>query len=190
MLARPVLAAAAIVFAALWAFGALGAGAALAGFGLIAAAALITAARAETLPVALPRAETPAPRIGDPLIEAVLAGLPDPVVALDRRGDVLALNARASAVAPALRPGEPVSLGLRVPEVLEAIRRARASGSAQHVEFFERVPFDRWYEAIVTPILSVAARSEAWPRTARVPRSHAAAPRRGDAGRLRRQCQP
>ena len=95
-----------------------------------------------------------AARIGDPLIEAVLAGLPDPVVALDHRGDVVALNARAAAVAPALRPGESVSLGLRVPEVLEAIRRAHASGSAQRVEFFERVPLDRWYEAIVTPISS------------------------------------
>jgi two-component system phosphate regulon sensor histidine kinase PhoR len=57
-------------------------------------------------------------------------------------------------VAPALRPGEPVSLGLRVPEVLEAIRRARASGTAQRVEFSERVPLDRWYEVIVTPISS------------------------------------
>jgi two-component system phosphate regulon sensor histidine kinase PhoR len=82
----------------------------------------------------------------------VLAGLPDPVVALNRQGDVVALNAQASAVAPALRRGEPVSRGLRVPEVLEAIRRARASGAAQRVEFFERVPIDRWYEAVVTPI--------------------------------------
>src|SRR5262249_26785563 len=79
------------------------------------------------------------------------------VVALDHRGDVVALNARTSAVAPALRRGEPVSLGLRVPEVLDAIRRARASGTAQRAEFFQRVPFDRWYEAIVTPLASVAA---------------------------------
>ena len=86
------------------------------------------------------------------MIEAVLAGLPDPVVALDRLGDVVALNARASAMAPALRRGEPVSLALRVPEVLDSIRRAVATGSSQRVEFFERVPVDRWYEAIVTPI--------------------------------------
>ena len=91
-------------------------------------------------------------RVGEPLIEAVLAGLPDPVVALNRNGDVVALNARASAIAPALRHGEPVSLGLRVPEVLDAIRRARANDATQRVEFFERVPVDRWYEAIVTPI--------------------------------------
>src|SRR6266700_3160512 len=156
---RLVLAAAALAFGALWVLGAIAAGPALAGFALIAAAVLIATANAETTPAFLPRAEPRAPRIGDPLIEAVLAGLPDPVVALDHRGDVVALNVRAAAVAPALRPGESVSLGLRVPEVLEAIRHARASGTSQRAEFFQRVPFDRWYEAIVTPILSSGADS-------------------------------
>ena len=156
---RFVLAAAALAFGALWLLGAIAAAPALAGFTLIAAAVLIATASAETAPALLPRDEPRAPRIGDPLIEAVLAGLPDPVVALDHRGDVVALNVRAAAVAPALRPGESVSLGLRVPEVLEAIRHARASGISQRAEFFQRVPFDRWYEAIVTPILSSGADS-------------------------------
>src|SRR2546422_2068867 len=156
---RLVLAAAALAFGALWLLGAIAAGPALAGFALIAAAVLIATANAETTPAFLPRDEPRTPRIGDPLIEAVLAGLPDPVVALDHRGDVVALNVRAAAVAPALRPGESVSLGLRVPEVLEAIRHARASGTSQRAEFFQRVPFDRWYEAIVTPILSSGADS-------------------------------
>jgi two-component system, OmpR family, phosphate regulon sensor histidine kinase PhoR len=151
---RLVLAATAVAFAGLWLFGATAALPALAGFVLVALAALIASARGDIAPAALARDEPRAPRVGDPLIEAVLAGLPDPVVALDRRGDVVALNARAIAVAPALRPGEPVSLGLRVPQVLEAIRRARASGTAQRVEFSERVPLDRWYEVIVTPISS------------------------------------
>src|SRR5712692_10007929 len=149
---RLVLATAAIVFAGLWAIGALAAAPALLGFALIALAAMVASGRVEATPAALPRDEPSAPRVGDPLIEAVLAGLPDPVVALDRRDDVVAFNARASAVAPALRRGEPVSLGLRVPEVLDAIRRARASATAQRAEFFQRVPLDRWYEAIVTPI--------------------------------------
>ena len=151
---RFLLIVAAVVFAGLWAAGSLAAAPALAGFVLVGAAVLVAAAGADVIPAVLPRHEAPAARVGDPLIEAVLAGLPDPVVALDHRGDVMALNAQASAVAPALRRGEPVSLGLRVPEVLEAIRSARASGSAQRAEFFQRVPLDRWYEAIVTPILS------------------------------------
>ena len=149
---RLVLATAAIVFAGLWAIGALAAAPALLGFALIALAAMVASGRVEATPAAVPKDRPAAPRVGDPLIEAVLAGLPDPVVALDQRDDVVALNARASAVAPALRRGEPISLGLRVPEVLDAIRRARASAAAQRAEFSQRVPLDRWYEAIVTPI--------------------------------------
>src|SRR6266571_3895116 len=117
-------------------------------------------ALAVAAPGAISPDAVPVARVGDPLIEAVLAGLPDPIVALNRGGDVVALNARASAVAPALRRGEPVSLGLRVPEVLDAIRRARASMTAQRTEFYERVPLDRWYEAIVTPISSPGVAAE------------------------------
>jgi two-component system phosphate regulon sensor histidine kinase PhoR len=155
--ARLVLLVVAAVFAVLWESGTLAPQPALAAFVIIALAVLIRAASGEIARPALPRADSPALRVGDPLVEAVLAGLPDPVVALDRHGDVVALNARASAMAPALRRGEPVSLALRVPEVLDSIRRAVASGSSQRVEYFERVPVDRWYEAIVTPIALAAA---------------------------------
>jgi two-component system phosphate regulon sensor histidine kinase PhoR len=68
------------------------------------------------------------------------------------QGGVVAFNPRAAALAPALRRGEPVSLGLRVPEVLDAVRRANATGSAQRAEFFERVPVVRWHEVVATPI--------------------------------------
>jgi two-component system, OmpR family, phosphate regulon sensor histidine kinase PhoR len=151
---RLLLAATAIVFAVLWLEDALAGVPALLGFALIAAAALMAGGGPADAPAMRRSDAPPAARVGDPLIESVLAGLPDPVVALDRQGDVVALNARASAVAPALRRGEPVSRGLRVPEVLEAIRRARATGGTQRVEFFERVPIDRWYEVVVTPIAS------------------------------------
>ena len=147
-----VLIVTALVFAALWQGGALATVPALVGCAIIAAAVLIRAAAGDAARQALPRPTRRLCVVGDPTVEAVLAGLPDPVVALDRQGEVVALNARASAIAPALRRGEPVSLALRVPEVLDAIRRAVASGDSQRVEFFERVPLDRWYEAIVTPI--------------------------------------
>ena len=52
-----------------------------------------------------------------------------------------------------LRLGEPISSGLRNPEVLEAARRARAGNGAQRVEFYDRVPVERWYEAIVPDYL-------------------------------------
>ena len=98
---RLVLAVTAVAFAVLWAVGAIAAGPALAGFALVAAAVLIATAKSESPPALLARDEPSAPRAGDPLIEAVLAALPDPVVALDQRGDVVALNARAAAIAPA-----------------------------------------------------------------------------------------
>ncbi len=44
-----------------------------------------------------------------------------------------------------------------MPELVDAIRRARARRSAQRVEFFERVPLDRWFEAFVTPDCAAAA---------------------------------
>jgi two-component system, OmpR family, phosphate regulon sensor histidine kinase PhoR len=151
---RLILAATVIVFAGLWTAGAIAAPAALAGLVVIALITLIGAGDGSAMSsAALRKDEPPAAAAGDPLIEAVLTGLPDPVVALDDQGEIIALNARANAVAPALRRGEPISRGLRVPEVLDAIRRARASGTAQRAEFSERVPVDRWYEAIVTPIV-------------------------------------
>ena len=71
---------------------------------------------------------------------------------LDRDGRVIAFNAAASALAPALRRGEPALITLRMPELVDAIRRATASRTPQRVEFFERVPLDRWFEAFVTPV--------------------------------------
>jgi len=148
--ARLVLAAAAGVFAALWALGLLSPVPALGGFLTVAVSALIAGARASrnapSSDPALPR------RPDDLLVEAVLSGLPDPVVALDLQGTVVALNARASAIAPALRRGEPMSRGLRNPEVLDAVRRAGTSNEAQRAEFIMRVPVECWYEAIAIPV--------------------------------------
>ena len=164
--ARAVLAASALVFAGLWIAGALGAVPALIGFAAIAIAAFFLLAeppaRAAELgegaraPVAPDPPAAPPPRSGEPPIDAVLAGVPDPVVALDARGDVVAFNEQASAVVSALRRGGPISLALRVPEVLDAVRRAQAGG-LQRVEFSQRVPQERWYEAIVTPLAARGA---------------------------------
>jgi two-component system phosphate regulon sensor histidine kinase PhoR len=85
-------------------------------------------------------------------LQSVIAAIADPAVALDRDGRVVAMNARAPGIAPALRLGEPVSIALRVPEVVDAIRRAAANGKPEHVEFVERVAPGRWLEAFVNPI--------------------------------------
>src|SRR5271168_1018202 len=147
---RFVIVVAAIVFAGLALLGALTAGLALAGFAIVAAAALF-AGRADQGGGHLVRPVAVAERAGERL-DAVVAGLPDPVIALDRDGRVLALNEPARSLAPALRQGEPVSLALRMPELIEAIGRAYASGEEQRVEYSERVPVDRWFETIVVPV--------------------------------------
>ncbi|MFN4098018.1 MAG: PAS domain-containing protein, partial [Sphingomonas sp.] len=89
---------------------------------------------------------------GDALTTDVIAAIPDPTVLLDADGRVVALNASVSAVAPALRRGEPASLGLRIPEVVDAIRRAALGRKPERVEFSERVPAERWFEVFVTPL--------------------------------------
>src|ERR1700728_3716880 len=142
---------AAIVFAALAIGNVLAVGYAAAGFAVITLSAFlalrgVASEEARRLPLAIV-----AEHASDPL-EAVIAGMPDPVIALDRNGRVLTLNERARALAPALRQGEPVSLVLRMPELIDAIGRAYASGEEQRVEYSERVPIDRWFEAIVVPV--------------------------------------
>ncbi len=147
---RLMIITAAAVFAALTILDALTIGYAVTGFIIVAAAAFVALrAGQETSPLARPVAVSE--RAGDPL-QAVVAGLPDPVIALDRNGRVLTLNEQARSLAPALRQGEPVSLALRMPELIEAIGRAYATGEEQRVEYSERVPLDRWFETIVVPV--------------------------------------
>ncbi len=147
---RLVIGAAAIVFAGLAAAGTLPVAYAAAGFAVVAAAAAL-ALRSGIEDDRLTRPAVLSDR-GDDFLRAVVAGLPDPVVALDRDGRVLTLNERARAIAPALRVGEPVSFVLRMPDLLEAINRATAQGEEQRVTYFERVPIDRWFETIIMPV--------------------------------------
>jgi two-component system phosphate regulon sensor histidine kinase PhoR len=149
---RRALLAAALVLVALVATGALGVAYALAAIAVVAAAAWIGNGHRTRIGAMSPLPQRRGPRLGDPLVEAVIAGLPDPVIVLDREGRVLAFNPQAGLMAPALRRGEPASLALRVPEIVEAIRRAAATHEPQRVEFFERVPVDRWFAGYVTPV--------------------------------------
>ena len=86
------------------------------------------------------------------LIESLIAGLPGPAIVLDRDGRVVAFNPAALGLAPAMRRGDPALISLRMPELVNAIRRASRRREPQRVEFFERVPRDRWYEAFVRPV--------------------------------------
>jgi two-component system phosphate regulon sensor histidine kinase PhoR len=150
--ARLVLGLAAALFVALYLGGFLSWVPALLGFVLIAAAAFLSQTTGdERRPSAVPHPAASLPT-GDPLLDAVVAGLPDPVVAIGGDGRVVAFNDQASAIAPALRRGEPILVVLRTPNLVEAIRTAIATGRTRRVDVYERVPADRWFEAIAMPI--------------------------------------
>jgi two-component system phosphate regulon sensor histidine kinase PhoR len=145
-----VLLASALVLAALVIFGELPLPRALVGLAVIVAAALVPwrlhdadAARAETL--RLNPVEAPA-------VSAIVAGIPDPSVLLDRAGRVIHLNAAAAQLAPALRHNELAQFALRTPEIVTALREAIANVEVRRVTFQQRGPVDRWLELVVTPV--------------------------------------
>ena len=148
--AQLIIGAAAIVFAAMVVGGVLAVGYAVPGFAIVALACFVALRLGEDRGgLAQPLAASE--RVSDPL-RAIVSGLPDPVIAVDREGLVIALNEPARTLAPALRQGEPVSLALRTPELIEAVNRAFAQGEAQRIEYSERVPLDRWFETIAMPV--------------------------------------
>ena len=85
-------------------------------------------------------------------VSAVVAGMPDPAVLLDRAGRVLHLNAAAAQLAPALRKNELAQFALRSPEIITALREAIASSESRRATYLDHVPVDRWMELIVTPV--------------------------------------
>src|ERR1700744_2988911 len=86
------------------------------------------------------------------VVSAVVAGMPDPGVLLDRAGRVLHLNAAAAQLAPALRKNELAQFALRSPEIITALREAIASSEPRRATYLDHVPVDRWMELIVTPV--------------------------------------
>ncbi len=145
-----MLAAAAVVFASLALGKALAAEWALIGFAVIAGAALIERRASHAIPPP-PMNRPSQASVDQHLVDAIIDALPEPVVVLGEGGAVIAYNGPAAELAPALRRGEPASLALRMPELVDAIRQAGRTGRLQRVEFAERVPVERWNEAFVSP---------------------------------------
>jgi len=85
-------------------------------------------------------------------VSAVVAGMPDPAVLLDRAGRVIHLNAAAAQLAPALRKNELAQFALRSPEIIAALREAIATTESRRATYLDHVPVDRWMELIVTPV--------------------------------------
>jgi two-component system phosphate regulon sensor histidine kinase PhoR len=87
-----------------------------------------------------------------PVVQALVGGMPDAAVLLDRAGRVLHFNVAASQLAPALRKNELALFALRSPEIIAALREAIATREPQRASYVDHVPIDRWMELIVTPL--------------------------------------
>lgn len=85
-------------------------------------------------------------------VSAVVAGMPDPAVLLDRAGRVIHLNAAAAQLAPALRKNELAQFALRTPEIITALREAMATTEPRRATYLDQVPVDRWMELVITPV--------------------------------------
>jgi two-component system phosphate regulon sensor histidine kinase PhoR len=85
-------------------------------------------------------------------IGAVVAGMPDPAVLLDRAGRVLHLNAAAAQLAPALRRNELAQFALRSPEIITALREAIATTEPRRATYLDHAPIERWMELVITPV--------------------------------------
>jgi two-component system phosphate regulon sensor histidine kinase PhoR len=144
-----ILLVAGLALAALVAFGELSPLRAAMVFACIAAAALVPwrlhSAVASREDVRVNPVETAA-------VSAVVAGMPDPAVLLDRAGRVIHLNAAAAQLAPALRKHELAQFALRSPEIVAALREAIATSETRRATYLDHVPVDRWMELTVTPV--------------------------------------
>ncbi|CCD89968.1 PhoR; two component sensor histidine kinase; phosphate regulon [Bradyrhizobium sp. ORS 285] len=90
--------------------------------------------------------------VESPAVSAVIEGIPDPAVLLDRAGRVIYLNAAAAELAPALRKGELAQFALRTPEIITALREAIATTEIRRASYHDHVPVDRWMELVIVPV--------------------------------------
>jgi two-component system, OmpR family, phosphate regulon sensor histidine kinase PhoR len=79
-------------------------------------------------------------------IKLFAEALPDPCFVLDQRGIVRYANTHASSTFP-IKPGDPLTFRLRIPELTAAFDRVAKGGQPERVEFSERVPTERWFAA-------------------------------------------
>jgi two-component system phosphate regulon sensor histidine kinase PhoR len=87
----------------------------------------------------------------EPAAMRIAEALPDPCFVLDRQGIVVFANERAL-VAFGLRPGELLTARMRAPDLGAAFDRVSRGGAAERVEFVERVPTERWFDAWFAPL--------------------------------------
>src|ERR1700688_4759399 len=80
------------------------------------------------------------------IVARLIDALPEAVIVVDASDRVIAVNAPALTLFPALRADLLLARGLRAPDVLDAIMRARESGHPERATWLDRVPVERFFE--------------------------------------------
>jgi two-component system phosphate regulon sensor histidine kinase PhoR len=80
------------------------------------------------------------------IVSRLIDALPEAVIAIDPADHVVAINAPARELFPAMRPSDLLTRSLRAPDVLDAIKRARACTAPVRATWLERVPVERLFE--------------------------------------------
>lgn len=82
-------------------------------------------------------------------LSSIVNALGDPAVIATVELRVVAVNAAAMALAPGLRAGAGLAMGIRAPDMLEAARRVAASGEAENLIWNESQPGARLFDVRV-----------------------------------------
>ena len=130
----------------LYVIGALTPAAAILSLTATVVATAVLASRRRVAEPALRSVDRPAGAWPETGIKLFAEVLPDPCFVLDRRGIVRYANSNAPAYF-SIRPGDPLTFRLRVPELIAAFERVAKGGPPERVEFSERVPAERWFAA-------------------------------------------
>ncbi len=84
---------------------------------------------------------------------ALLEALRDPAMIIDVDERLGAMNGSMKALMPAARVGEALSLAVRSPDILDAVRRVLAGGAAEAAKWREAVPVERIFDVFVSPLV-------------------------------------
>lgn len=83
---------------------------------------------------------------------ALVRAFPEAAILLASDGAILTGNDAAAEAFGALRVGFPISLTVRAPEIVQAVREVSGGGASRLVPFNVRVPVERSFEAHIVPI--------------------------------------
>lgn len=88
-----------------------------------------------------------------PLVRAVIDAVDEPCIVVDGTHEVRWFNRDAALRFPALSEGFPLSFGVRVTTLYDAVDSARDRLAAEIVEWHDKVPTERWSRAHVAPLI-------------------------------------